>query len=91
MSLYWFTGTAGSSAQWYYEAMNDPAGWQPTPRGTVPTAVLLAHSNEVAIRAFAERDHNVVRWTEYERGGHFFAAEEPDLFVGDLREFFAPA
>lgn len=89
VSLYWFTGTAGSSAQWYYEAMNDPSGWEPAPRNTVPTAVLLAGVNEVAVRRFAERDHNIVRWTEFDRGGHFFATERPDLFAAHVRDFFA--
>jgi pimeloyl-ACP methyl ester carboxylesterase len=30
---------------------------------------------------------NIVQWTEFDRGGHFAAMEEPDLFVGDLRAF----
>jgi pimeloyl-ACP methyl ester carboxylesterase len=30
-----------------------------------------------------------VRWSEFDRGGHFFAMEAPDLFVGDVRAFFA--
>jgi hypothetical protein len=29
-----------------------------------------------------------VWWTEFERGGHFAAPEEPDLPVGDVRTFF---
>lgn len=29
-----------------------------------------------------------VYWTEFDRGGHFAAMEEPDLLVGDVREFF---
>jgi epoxide hydrolase len=29
-----------------------------------------------------------VHWTEFDRGGHFAAMEEPDLLVGDVREFF---
>ncbi|GAA3753496.1 hypothetical protein GCM10022225_42740 [Plantactinospora mayteni] len=36
----------------------------------------------------AERDNNNVHWTEYDRGGHFAAMEEPDLFVADVRTFF---
>jgi epoxide hydrolase len=31
-----------------------------------------------------------VRWTEYDRGGHFAAMEEPELVGGDLRESFRP-
>jgi hypothetical protein len=29
-----------------------------------------------------------VHWTEFDRGGHFAAMEEPDLFVADVRRFF---
>jgi pimeloyl-ACP methyl ester carboxylesterase len=41
-----------------------------------------------AARKWAERDHNIVHWTEMPRGGHFAAMEEPDLFVADVRTFF---
>jgi len=40
------------------------------------------------VRAFAERANNVVRYTEFDRGGHFAYTTDPDLVVGDLREFF---
>ncbi|MFD5429109.1 epoxide hydrolase family protein [Streptomyces sp. NPDC127084] len=56
-------------------------------RGTVPTAVLLS-TNDVTIRRWAERDHDIVRWTELDRGGHFLAMEAPELLVGDIRESF---
>ena len=32
--------------------------------------------------------HNVVHWSEFDRGGHFAALEAPDLLAADLREFF---
>ncbi|MPY63400.1 epoxide hydrolase [Streptomyces spongiae] len=109
ISLYWFTGTAASAAQIYYEEMsaatwNDDSDkdgdedattgwdgaqddWSAARRGTVPTAVLLS-LHDVTVRRWAERDHNVVRWTELDRGGHFLAMEAPDLLVGDVRAFF---
>lgn len=88
ISLYWFSGTAGTSAQIYYEAKHDNAAWAPRERGTVPTGVLLSLSNDVTIRSFAERDHNIVHWSEFEHGGHFFAMEQPALLAQDIREFF---
>jgi epoxide hydrolase len=88
VSLYWFTRTAGSSANRYYEALHDPTAWTPKARSGVPTGVLVSLTQDVAIRRFAERDHNVVHWSEFERGGHFFALEEPRQFVADVREFF---
>ena len=35
-----------------------------------------------------EQAFNVVRYRRMPRGGHFAAMEEPDLFIGDVREFF---
>ncbi|MFE7564513.1 epoxide hydrolase family protein [Kitasatospora sp. NPDC057500] len=61
--------------------------WAAGQRGTVPTAVLLS-THDVTIRRWAERDHNVVRWTELDRGGHFLAMEAPDSLVDDVRAFF---
>ncbi|MFI9580885.1 epoxide hydrolase family protein [Streptomyces sp. NPDC052236] len=65
---------------------NDQDNWADQ-RGTVPTAVLVS-THDVTIRRWAERDHNVVRWTELDRGGHFLAMEAPKLLVSDVREFF---
>jgi pimeloyl-ACP methyl ester carboxylesterase len=108
VSIYWFTASAGSAAQVYFEAMNpaawdvgsadscdgygggwdgaDAGSWAPE-RGTVPTGFLLS-TNDVTVRAFAERDHSVVHWTEVPRGGHFLAMEQPELFTADVRDFF---
>ncbi|MFF3721308.1 epoxide hydrolase family protein [Streptomyces erythrochromogenes] len=99
VSLYWLTGTAASAAQIYYEevsagtwgeeesAHGEPGAGAAGARGTVPTAVLLS-THDVTIRRWAERDHNVVRWTELDRGGHFLAMEEPEALVDDVRRFF---
>jgi hypothetical protein len=53
----------------------------------VPTGVAV-FAEDIAIRRYAEREHNIVHWTDCDRGGHFAAMEAPDLFVGDVREFF---
>jgi len=88
VTLYWLTGTAGSSARLYYETARARA-WSPTDRSTVPTGVAV-FPREIAppIRRFAERSGNIVHWTEFGRGGHFAAMEVPDLLTGDVREFF---
>ncbi|MEU5942614.1 hypothetical protein ABZ807_26365 [Micromonospora sp. NPDC047548] len=84
VSVYWLTGTAGSAARLYYE---DARTWgQAQPRSSVPTGVAV-FPNDITIRPLAERDHNVVHWTEFSRGGHFAALEAPDLLVGDVRVF----
>ena len=78
--IYWLSGTAGSSARYYYEGA---ATWgQPEPDIDVPVAVaVMPHDIGVPVRRIAEQNHNIVRWTEFDRGGHFAAMEEPDLVV----------
>jgi epoxide hydrolase len=88
VSIYWFTATAGSAANLYYETYHDPSMFAPRERGTVPTGVAVSLTQDVAVRRLAERDHNVVRWSEFDRGGHFAAMEAPEFLVGDVRAFF---
>ncbi|YCK38057.1 epoxide hydrolase family protein [Actinomadura sp. ATCC 39365] len=122
VSIYWFTGTAGSAAQIYYEeitanawnqaadsgentgqdtgedtgdwaegtsAWSEGAGdWAAALRGTTPTGVLVS-AHDVTIRKWAERDHNIVHWTELDEGGHFLTMEAPELLVADMLAFFA--
>ena len=83
--LYWLTGTARSSADLYYENMH--AGFVPPQPVTVPTGVAV-FATDYAIRRYGERGHNIVHWTEFDRGGHFAAMEASDLLVGDVRSFF---
>jgi len=45
-------------------------------------------TTDVTVRPFAARVSNVVRWSEFTRGGHFAALEAPDLLISDLQEFF---
>ncbi len=42
---------------------------------------------DTSIRTLAERSHDIVRWTEYDRGGHFASLQAPDLLVSDIRAF----
>ncbi|HEU5108184.1 MAG TPA: epoxide hydrolase [Micromonosporaceae bacterium] len=83
VSLYWFTGTAGSSANLYYEGMH--SGNWPSP-STVPTGVAV-FAEDVAIRRYAEPLNTITHWSDFERGGHFAALEAPDLLVDDVRAF----
>jgi pimeloyl-ACP methyl ester carboxylesterase len=88
VSIYWFTRTAGSSARHYYEDAHSGAGYRDAPN-KVPTAVAVFPQDFRTVRAFAERANNIVRYTEFGRGGHFAYTTDPDLVVTDLREFFA--
>jgi pimeloyl-ACP methyl ester carboxylesterase len=85
VSLYWFTRTAGSAANIYYESMHGQ-DW-PTP-STVPTGVAV-FGEDIAIRRYAELGNYIVHWSDFEAGGHFAALETPDLLVADVRAFFA--
>jgi epoxide hydrolase len=87
VSLYWLTRTAGSSARMYHESAR--LWGQPPERSEVPSGVAV-FPNDPGIRRFDEREHNVVHWSEFDRGGHFAALEAPDLLVGDIRAFFCP-
>jgi epoxide hydrolase len=88
ITVYWLTGTAGSSARLYYEAVR-AGSWGPPAVSTAPTGVAVFPAEIAApVRRIAEMSNHIVHWTEFDRGGHFAAMEEPDLLVGDVREFF---
>jgi pimeloyl-ACP methyl ester carboxylesterase len=92
VSIYWLTGTAGSSAQFYYEgaeAVRQAATGAKPPPVAVPVGVaVFPHDIFVPVRRFAERDiPTITHWTEFDRGGHFAALEQPELLVGDIRSF----
>jgi pimeloyl-ACP methyl ester carboxylesterase len=87
--LYWLTGTAGSSARIYYERAHAPYQGEPPEPSTTPTALaVFPRENFLPLRHIAERTNHIVRWTEFDRGGHFAAMEAPDLLIGDVRAFF---
>lgn len=88
VSLYWFTGTAGSAAQVYYESAHDETAWLPKEKGTVPTGVLVSLSHDMSVRALAEKDHAIVHWSECPVGGHFYAMEQPQRYAEEVRTFF---
>jgi hypothetical protein len=86
--LYWLTGTEASAARLYYEnaQMKEP----PAGATSVPLALAAFGGDFSGIRRFAQRDHgNIVRWTTYDRGGHFAAHKVPDLLIGDIRAFYS--
>jgi epoxide hydrolase len=50
---------------------------------------VFPHEIAPSVRSLAERDNtNIVHWSEFDRGGHFAAMEEPDLLIEDVRTFF---
>jgi hypothetical protein len=45
--------------------------------------------DEVPIRRYGESANTITRWTEFDRGGHYAVIEEPALWTGEVRAFFA--
>lgn len=88
VSIYWFTATGSSAAEFYLENARTGAGYRELPN-TVPTAVAVFPDDFRSVRAFAARSTtDIVQWTEMPRGGHFAASDAPDLLVADMRKFF---
>ena len=87
ITLYWCTGTIGSSFRSYYDDNQAP----PLPRVDVPAGITLTPEDRDYPREYAERSYRDIRqWTGPTRGGHFLALEEPGLLAADLRAFFRP-
>lgn len=84
-SIYWFSNAISTSFRPYFE---NGKNFGPISYVAVPTAVALfpADLNHPP-RSWAERTHNVVRYTRMPRGGHFAAHEEPALLANDIAEF----
>jgi len=90
VTLYWLTGTIGSSMRMYRANSAIPPA-QLARRVEVPSGFSLFRGDIVRPpRAWLERTTNLARVTEPERGGHFSAFEEPELYAQELREFFRP-
>lgn len=87
VSVYWFTATAGSSAQLYWESYTS-SPFRPV---VVPTGFLVLPTDAQMPRPWVEaRYGDLRRWHQPERGGHFPALEIPEVLVAELREFFGP-
>jgi epoxide hydrolase len=89
VTLFWVTGTVGSSMRIYRESrLSDSEGTPP--RIMTPVAYAVFPKEVVAApERWLDQTYNVVQRTEMPRGGHFAALEQPDLLVQDIRLFFA--
>ncbi len=90
--LYWVNQTSASSARLYWETKHQARLARTPPFIDVPTGV-ARYPKEVLRwpRSWVERQYNVVHWAVMDRGGHFPAMEQPELFVEDLRQYFRRA
>jgi pimeloyl-ACP methyl ester carboxylesterase len=94
ITLYWLTGTGASAARWYWEFGRFLAGTggQAPPPVRVPVG-FTTFPGELwaAPRSWAEAVYpGLAYFHEADRGGHFAAWEEPELFAAELRAAFRP-
>jgi pimeloyl-ACP methyl ester carboxylesterase len=95
ITAYWLTGTGASAARSYWEAYGPDApaaGGKPLPDPTIPVG-FSAFPGEIwkTPRSWAEKAYPTLNYFgEVERGGHFAAWEEPELFADQLRAAFRP-
>jgi pimeloyl-ACP methyl ester carboxylesterase len=87
VTLYWVTATGASSARLYWESMT---AFGSGGRVELPTGV-ASFPKEISRppRSWCEADYNITHWSTMPRGGHFAAFEQPELWVDDVRTFFA--
>lgn len=87
ITVYWLTASGGSSARLYWESLGN---W-PREKSAVPLAVSnFPREIMPGVRRWAEnRYENIIHWADLDKGGHFAAFEQPELFVSELRTAFA--
>jgi pimeloyl-ACP methyl ester carboxylesterase len=88
ITLYWLTNTGISAARLYWENKADFFDAKPI---TIPYAIsVFPDELYQAPRSWAERayPHNLIHYNTLDRGGHFAAWEQPDLFAAEMRAAF---
>jgi pimeloyl-ACP methyl ester carboxylesterase len=93
VTLYWLTNTAISSARLYWDNAHHPTGGFFDPRGIkIPVAVsVFPDEIYAAPRSWAERAYpKLIHYNKLDKGTHFAAWEQPELFSAELRAAFRP-
>jgi pimeloyl-ACP methyl ester carboxylesterase len=89
ITLYWLTNTGISAARYYWE---NKADFFDAKDITIPYAIsVFPDELYQAPRSWAERAYpnNLIHYNQLDRGGHFAAWEQPDLFSSEMRAVFA--
>jgi pimeloyl-ACP methyl ester carboxylesterase len=94
ITLYWLSGTGASSARSYWEDAQAQAraGDKPKPEVKLPVGY-TTFPGEIfqAPRSWVEKSYpNLIYFNEVDKGGHFAAWEEPELFASEIRAAFRP-
>ena len=88
LTVYWMTKTINSSVRLYFESQKS-GRFPPFERLEVPTGCAVFPGEIIQMpEGWARNLYNVTHYERFDRGGHFAAMEEPDLFIGDVRKFF---
>jgi pimeloyl-ACP methyl ester carboxylesterase len=87
ISLYWFTNSGGSSANFYYEGAHGHLDW--TSPSDAPQGWAVFNTDPI-MRRLMNAEGKISHFSEFKEGGHFPAMETPDLLIEDLRAFFRP-
>ncbi|CAF3303794.1 unnamed protein product [Rotaria sp. Silwood2] len=89
ITLYWLTNTGTSSARLFWErraigiSLSGPELDLPVAASVFPYEVFRAP------KSWAQKKYsNLIYWNELEKGGHFAAFEQPELFTKELRAAF---
>jgi pimeloyl-ACP methyl ester carboxylesterase len=95
ITLYWLTNTATSAARLYWETGGRSpafAAGERTDEISLPVAITVFPKESYrAPESWARRAYrNLVYFHEVDRGGHFAAWEQPQLFSNELRDAFRP-
>jgi pimeloyl-ACP methyl ester carboxylesterase len=88
ITLYWLTNTGISAARLYWENKADFFDAKPI---TIPFAIsVFPDELYQAPRSWAERAYprNLIHYNQLDRGGHFAAWEQPQLFADEMRASF---
>jgi len=91
VTLYWLTNTAISSARLYWDTAQIAKGGFFDVRGVKIPVAVSAFPDEIyqAPRSWAERAYpKLIHYNKLDKGGHFAAWEQPELFVAELRTGF---
>jgi pimeloyl-ACP methyl ester carboxylesterase len=91
--LYWLPGTGASAARLYWESLRQVNQWisgRVNDTVAVPTgcSIFAKELQRPSRRWAAKRFTDIRYWNELDRGGHFAAFEQPELFVNEVRLFF---
>jgi pimeloyl-ACP methyl ester carboxylesterase len=90
ITLYWLTNTGVSSARLYWELWENKGAFFSVKGVSIPVAV-SAFPDELyqAPRSWAEKAYpKLIHYNKLDKGGHFAAWEQPQLFAAELRAAF---